>query len=157
LLFRFGVLLGLWLVLTGPGLANVAFGLPVALLAAVASSRLASRDLAGTSLPGLLRYAARLPRQSLLAGTDVAKYTFQISPAIKPGLVAGRSTLPKGLMREVFLTLASLQPGTLPVREGPGDAALLHSINTNDPVQADYARAEHLFRAEVCPAASARA
>jgi multisubunit Na+/H+ antiporter MnhE subunit len=154
LLFRFGLLLGLWLVLTGPSLVNAAFGLPVALLAAVASGRLASPEAAGTSTPGLLRYAARLPRQSFLAGADVARYAFQISPAIRPGLEAGRTTLPKGFAREVFLTLASLQPGTLPVREGPGDAVLLHSINTSDPVCAEFARAETRFRKEVCPAAA---
>ena len=60
--------------------------------------------------------------------------------------------MPQGIAREVFLMLASLQPGTLPVAEGHDGTVRVQTIDLDADIHASFGREETRFASEVCQA-----
>lgn len=144
--YRFLAYLLLWLVLIGISPANLAIGLFAAAVATRVSLMLlppAGRRLAPLALAGL---ALRLPWQSLVAGIDVARRALDPRLPLRPGFVTHDCRLPPGPGRDAFRALMSLQPGALPVSDEAEGPMLIHCLDTDQPVAAQMAAEEALFR-----------
>ena len=90
------------------------------------------------ALPGL---ALRFLWQSVVAGWDVATRAFAPTPRVRPGFAVYPVGFPSGPARNVFTTLTSLLPGTVPAGE-EGDALLYHCLDVGQPVVAQLAAEE---------------
>ena len=94
---------------------------------------------------GLARLALRFPRQSVMAGVDVARRALDPRLPLRPGFVTYRRGLPPGPARDAFCALASLLPGTLPVGTNEDGTLLVHCLDVEQPVAAQLAAEEALF------------
>lgn len=144
-----------WIAMAGTGALDLVVGLVAAALAAWTSLLLLPPGLVSISPAGLARLALRFPRQSLIAGIDVARRAFDPGLPLRPGLVSCPATLGPGLARDTFLALASLQPGSLPIAEGADGTVLLHVLDTRQPNAERFAAEEVVFNAALAsPAAT---
>ena len=87
----------------------------------------------------------RFPRQSLIAGIDVARRALDPRLPLCPGFVTVSPRLPPGTPRDAFYALASLMPGTLPADTNEDGTLLVHCLDTGQPVAAQIAADEELF------------
>ena len=69
--------------------------------------------------------------------------------ALRPGMVSYRSKLPPGNRRFLFMTYASLLPGTLPTGTDDGDLISVHALDTAQPVAQQLAAEEERLAAAV--------
>ena len=142
---RAAIFLGLWLMVSGPSLAD----LPVGLAAVAAATWLSLRLLpAGKSRPRpifLAALALRFVRQSVVSGTDVAWRALDPNLSLRPGFVAYPLRLPPGGARSAFCALSSLLPGTLPTGIDEHGALLVHCLDVDQPVAANLTEEETLF------------
>ena len=142
---RAAIFLGIWLMVSGPSLAD----LPVGLAAVAAATWLSLRLLpAGKSRPRpvfLAALALRFVRQSVVSGTDVAWRALDPNLSLRPGFVAYPLRLPPGGARSAFCALSSLLPGTLPTGVDENGALLVHCLDVDQPVAANLAEEETLF------------
>ncbi|MCG2670656.1 multisubunit Na+/H+ antiporter subunit MnhE [Bradyrhizobium sp. CCBAU 11434] len=131
----------LWLVLAGATLDDV----PAAATAVGAATWTSLRFLA----PGSSRLSPRaLGRlvllflyHSIVAGADVARRALDPRLPLRPGFVAYPTGLPPGPRRNVFATLTSLLPGTVPA--GDQNAQIFyHCLDVERPVIAELAAEE---------------
>jgi multicomponent Na+:H+ antiporter subunit E len=135
----------LWLVLAGvnPG------DLPAAAVAVVgatwASLRLLPSGGSRLSPMGIARLALRFPRQSLMAGIDVARRALDPRLPLCPGFVTVSPRLPPGTQRDAFCAFASLLPGTLPIDTNEDGTLVVHCLDVGQPVAAQMAADEDLF------------
>jgi multicomponent Na+:H+ antiporter subunit E len=135
----------LWLVLAGfdPG------DLPAAVVAVVGATWASLRLLppAGTLLSplGILGLALRFPRQSVIAGLDVARRALDPKMPLRPGFVTVSPRVPPGTARDAFCALASLQPGTLPVDTNDDGSLLVHCLDIGKPVAEQMAADAAMF------------
>jgi multicomponent Na+:H+ antiporter subunit E len=145
ILARGSIFLALWIVLIGAALQDLPVGIVAAGLAAWASEIL--WPAAGTlSLPGLMRFAIRFLLQSVVAGVDVARRAFAPRPALEPGFVTCRTSLPVGTARRALCAVMSLQPGKLPVGAEPDGRLLIHCLDLREPILDEVAADEAAFR-----------
>ncbi len=86
------------------------------------------------SLVALATYAVRFLGQSIVAGVDVAWRALDPRLPLNPGFVAYRPRLSAGSGRRAFCTVASLQPGTLPVGSDQDGTLLIHCLDVDQPV-----------------------
>jgi multicomponent Na+:H+ antiporter subunit E len=78
---------------------------------------------------------------SIVAGADVARRALDPRLPLRPGFVAYPTGLPRGLRRNVFATLTSLLPGTVPTGELEGQL-FYHCLDVEQPVLAELAAEE---------------
>ena len=115
----------LWWILAGHagwdfGVAAIAIATLVALAFPPAPRR--------WSLLGLLRLIGYFCKESLLAGTQVARLAFKIRPALQPVLRDHHLRLPVGPARTLFVMMISLVPGTLSA-DLDGDVVRVHVLS----------------------------
>ena len=72
-----------------------------------------------------------------------------LDPALplEPGFVAYSTNLPEGAARDLFATLAALQPGSLPVRSSAPEVLNIHCLDVRLPVVATLQQEEARLRA----------
>ncbi len=145
-LLRAIVFFALWLVLTLGEPADLAAGIFATIAAVWASLYLLPPSPLHLSLAALLRFILRFFRQSVLAGVDVAWRALDPRLPLHPGYVQFPSRLARGSARNAFCTLECLLPGTLPVESDQSGMLLIHCLDVDQPVVADLAKDEHLFR-----------
>ncbi|CAH1662612.1 conserved hypothetical protein [Hyphomicrobiales bacterium] len=137
--------LALWMILIGPGLKD----LPVGLVAAAAATWTSTAlwPAAGRLSPrGIVSFLMRFLPQSALAGIDVAWRAVTTPPALAPGFVTYRTSLPAGMVRGAARTVMSLQPGKLPIATDGDGALLIHCLDLREPVHQQLAADEAAFR-----------
>jgi multicomponent Na+:H+ antiporter subunit E len=133
----------LWVVLIGVDPGSLVVGLFTASAATWVSLRLlapGSIPLRPVALPSL---AARFAWQSVVAGWDIARRALDPRLPVRPGFVSYPVRFPRGPVRNLFTTLTSLLPGTVPAGED-GDALLYHCLDVERPVAAELAAEEAL-------------
>ncbi len=64
---------------------------------------------------------------------------------LQPGLVTYEVRLPPGPVRNAFLTLMSLLPGSLPAWREAGGQITIHCLDVGQPVAVQMAEEEKLF------------
>ncbi len=149
LLLRAAAYFVFWVVLAGTGLKDLAVGAITALIAAWMSLRLIPADdmvlRPGRALALFLRFLW----QSLVAGVTVARIALSPVMALRPGMVSYRTGLQPGNRRFLFMTYASLLPGTLPTGTDDGDLITVHALDTAQPVTEQLAAEEHRLSAAI--------
>ena len=118
-----------WLVLAGPEPGSWLIGLPVIVLATLASLKLAPPLSKGIEPVGLLRFLGFFFIESLRGGWDVAMRTMSPRLRIAPGEMTYTSYLPTGVPVVLFAACVSLLPGTLSQRFD-GRQLRLHLLDT---------------------------
>jgi multicomponent Na+:H+ antiporter subunit E len=113
----------LWLVLSGAHVGDI----PAAAAAVAAATWTSLRLLA----PNAWR---RSPRA-------IVQLVLLFLLPLRPGFVAYPTGLPRGLRRNVFATLTSLLPGTVPTGERDGQL-FYHCLDVEQPVLAELAAEE---------------
>jgi multicomponent Na+:H+ antiporter subunit E len=139
---RAAALLLLWIIVSGGGGADLLPGLVAAVAAAGVTLRLLAPGAARLRPILLVGLVARLLQQSLIAGVDVARRALDPQLPINPGLVRYSVGLPPGAARNIFTTLMSLIPGTVPIGADPGDALVIHCLAIRQPIAAQLAAEE---------------
>ena len=134
LLLRSAAYFLFWVVLAGTAAKDLAAGLVTAVIAAWLSLRLIPAGEM-TLRPGrALSLFARCLWQSVVAGVTVARIALTPRMPLRPGMVAYRTALPPGNRRFLFMTYASLLPGTLPTRTDETDLIEVHALDCGQPV-----------------------
>ena len=133
--------LALWVVLIGAGPGDLVVGVFTAAAATWVSVRLLSPGtipLRPMAVPSL---ALRFAWMSVVAGWDIARRALDPRLPVRPGFVVYPVGFARGPMRNVFTTLTSLLPGSVPAGED-GDALLYHCLDVEQPVAAQLAAEE---------------
>ena len=135
-------LLALWILLIGTDPADLAIGVPTAVLATFASLRSMPPSGGRARVGALAAIALRLPFQSLAAGFDVAWRALHPRLPLRPGVVLHPLRLPPGLARDAFCALTSVVPGTVPSGLDARGALVVHCIDLEQPVAQQLAANE---------------
>jgi multicomponent Na+:H+ antiporter subunit E len=76
---------------------------------------------------------------SVVAGVDVSIRAFHPRLPLHTGFVICECGIPAGLRRDLFLGVASLMPGSLPIGEDAHGRIVLHCLDTGQPLAAQMA------------------
>jgi multicomponent Na+:H+ antiporter subunit E len=137
----------IWMIMVGGGLANVLPGIGAALLAAWASLRLMPPDPGTAHVRPLasLRLFVRFVWGSVVAGVDIARRAFSPSLPLKLGYVVYPVGLPPSAARNLFMSLTSLMPGTLPAGTHDSGGLIYHCLDVDQPVVRQLQQEEDLL------------
>lgn len=149
LLLRAAAYFAFWIVLAGTGMKDLAVGLVTALIAAWLSLVLLPPGEIVLRPGRALALFARFLWQSVVAGVSVAMIALSPVMRLKPGMVRYRTKLAPGNRRLLFMTYASLLPGTLPTRTDEGDLIEVHALDIDQPVAAQLAGEEERLSAAI--------
>ncbi|QIO34824.1 Na+/H+ antiporter subunit E [Bradyrhizobium sp. 1(2017)] len=131
----------LWLVLAGVDPVD----LPAAAAAVIAATWTSLRLLApGTqrrSPIAMAQLALRFFCESVVASVDVARRALDPRLPLHPGFVLYPTELPRGERRNVFATLTSLLPGTVPTGDEE-EQLIYHCLDVGQPIAAQLAAEE---------------
>jgi multicomponent Na+:H+ antiporter subunit E len=134
-----------WIILSGYDPADL-WAAAVAVVAATSASlRLLPPGTARVRPATLLTFVLRFLCQSVVAGVDVARRALGPSLPLHPGFVVYPAGLPPGPSRNMFATLMSLLPGTVPTGAAAGGGLLVHCLDVEQPVAAQLAAEEEHF------------
>jgi multicomponent Na+:H+ antiporter subunit E len=134
-----------WVALSGGGADDLLPGIVAALAATWTSLRLLPPGTARPQPGALAEFALRFLVQSVLAGADVARRALDPRLPLRPGFVRYPVALPPGARRNIFTTLTSLLPGTLPLGADEGGGLVIHCLDTRQPVAAQLAAEEAML------------
>jgi multicomponent Na+:H+ antiporter subunit E len=135
----------LWVVFSGGDPIDLAPGVVAALAATWASLLLLAPGTNHVRPAVLCGLALHLLRESVIAGVDVAWRAFDPRLPLRPGFVFYPVGLPPGSRRNMFTTLMSLLPGTVPTGPDERGGILIHCLDVAQPVVAQLAAEEALF------------
>ena len=144
----------LWVILTAGSRADLGAGAVAALAATWASLRLLPPDTSRVRPVALIRLALRFLRQSVVAGIDVARRALDPRLPLHLGFVVYPVGLPSGPARNMFTTLMSLLPGTVPTGSDERGGLLIHCLDTGQPVAAQLTTEEEVFARVIAGARS---
>ncbi|SHG02312.1 multicomponent Na+:H+ antiporter subunit E [Kaistia soli DSM 19436] len=133
-------------ILKGIAPADLAVGLIAALAATSVSLRLMPRRNVSLDFGAMIRFEGRFLRQSLVAGIDVARRAFDPALPLATGFITFRPSLRRGFTRDLFTTISSMMPGTLPVGEDNRDGLVVHCLDIHHPVAVEMAQDEARLR-----------
>jgi multicomponent Na+:H+ antiporter subunit E len=149
LLLRAAAYFVFWIILAGTAPKDILVGVFIALIASWMSLQLIP---AGEMRPRPVKALALFVRflwQSVVAGVTVARIALSPVMALRPGMVAYRSRLSPGNRRFLFMTYASLLPGTLPTGTDDSDLISVHALDTAQPVAQQLADEEQRLAAAI--------
>ncbi len=144
-----------WMIMAGGQLADVAPGIVVAVLATWVSLALLPLDpgFAEVRPLAVLRLALRFVWGSIVAGLDIARRAFSPSLPLKPGYLNYPVGLPPGTSRNLFTSVTSLMPGTLPSGTDESGRLIYHCLDVEQPVLQELRQEEAQFVAALGAAA----
>ena len=131
----------LWLVLAGADLADVPAAAAAIAAATWTSLRLLEPSTARRSVRAIGQLVLLFLYHSVVAGADVARRALDPRLPLRPGFVAYPTRLTSGIRRNVFTTLTSLLPGTVPTGEENGQL-VYHCLDVEQPVASELAAEE---------------
>jgi len=131
----------LWLVIAGAEPADLPVGAVAAAAATWTSLLLLPPGGARSSPIAIARLALRFLYESIIAGADVARRALDPRLPLRPGFVTYPVRFPPGATRNVFTTLTSLLPGTVPIGEESGEL-VYHCLDVDQPVISQLAAEE---------------
>lgn len=140
--FRFGLLLLLWVAIAG---SDLPVGAVAAAFGAWASLRLMPPAEVTPRPAALAMLLLRFPWQALRAGAEVALLALDPRRRPSPTTIAWTPRLPPGGARDAFLAYASLLPGTLPAGDVAGGAIAIHALDGTADVAAAMSMEEARF------------
>jgi len=131
----------LWLVLSGANLGDIPAAAAAVAAATWTSLWLLVPTASRRSPRAIVRLVLLFLYHSVVAGADVARRALDPRLPLSPGFVAYPTRLPRGMRRNVFTTLTSLLPGTVPTGEHE-DQLFYHCLDVEKPVLAELAAEE---------------
>jgi multicomponent Na+:H+ antiporter subunit E len=131
----------LWLVLAGASPGDIPAAAAAIAAATWTSLRLLEPSSSRRSPRAIVRLALLFLYHSVVAGIDVAGRALSPRLPLRPGFVAYPTRLSRGVRQNVFTTLTSLLPGTVPTGEESGQI-IYHCLDITQPVLADLAAEE---------------
>ena len=131
----------LWLVLAGADVADLSAAAVAVLAASWTSLRLLPPGSSRLSPSALAKLTLRFAYQSVAAGADVAWRALDPRLPLRPGFVRYPVRFPPGTARNVFTTLTSLLPGTVPAGAERGHL-VYHCLDVDQPVMSQLAAEE---------------
>jgi multicomponent Na+:H+ antiporter subunit E len=131
----------LWLVLAGADVADLPAAAVAVLAASWTSLRLLPPGSSRLSPSALAKLTLRFAYQSVAAGADVAWRALDPRLPLRPGFVRYPVRFPPGTARNVFTTLTSLLPGTVPAGAERGHL-VYHCLDVDQPVMSQLAAEE---------------
>jgi multicomponent Na+:H+ antiporter subunit E len=131
-------------------LADLAFGVLVALGATLASLHLLPQRAGSVRMARLLSQVPRLMWESTRAGFDVARRVFDPRMPLATGFVEVPLKLEPGLPLNTFATITSLLPGTVPVGDSR-DGLVYHCLDIEAPVVQELLEEERRLAAVLVP------
>jgi multicomponent Na+:H+ antiporter subunit E len=131
----------LWLVLAGADPADIPAAAAAIVLATWASLRLLEPSTSRRSPRAIFQLALLFLYHSITAGVDVARRALDPRLPLRPGFVSYPTRLAPGVRRNVFATLTSLLPGTVPTGEENGQL-VYHCLDVDQPVVDELAAEE---------------
>jgi multicomponent Na+:H+ antiporter subunit E len=137
-------LLAFWVALIGADAGDLVVGLITAAAATWVSLRLLPAGTWRLHPVSLGALALRFFWQSAAGGWDVARRALDPRLPVRPGFVAYAVRFPPGPARNVFTTLTSLLPGTVPAGDD-GGKLLYHCLDVGQPVAAQLAAEEAII------------
>jgi multicomponent Na+:H+ antiporter subunit E len=143
-IWRAALFLGLWMVMAGAHVADVPAAAAAVALATWASLRLLPPTGSRISATGVARLVLVFLYESIVAGVDVAGRALHPRLPLRPGFVTYPIGFPPGVARNVFTTLTSLLPGTVPAADG-GSELIYHCLDPDQPVMAQLAAEEAML------------
>lgn len=136
----------LWLILSGGTPADLVAGAVAAFAATWASLRLLPPGTSCVRPAAVAGLTLRFFRQSVIAGADVARRALDPRLPLHPGFVVYPVGLSRGPGRNMFTTLMSLLPGTVPTGSDEKGGLLIHCLDVEQQqVAAQFATEEVLF------------
>jgi multicomponent Na+:H+ antiporter subunit E len=135
----------LWLVLSGAQPPGLLAGTVAVIAATWTSLRLLPTGAWRLTPGALLGALARFLRQSIVAGVDVAWRALDPRLPLRPGFVTCSMRAAPGAARSAVCTVASLLPGTLPARIDERGTLLIHCLDTDQPVAAQFTEDEAIL------------
>lgn len=144
----------LWTILTGGNPADLVAGAVAALAVTWASLRLLPPGTRRVQPIALARLVVRFLHQSVVAGVDVARRALDPQLPLHPGFVVYSVGLPRGPARNMFTTLMSLLPGTVPTGSDEKGELVIHCLDAEQPVVAQLAAEEEAFARVIAEARS---
>jgi multicomponent Na+:H+ antiporter subunit E len=135
----------LWIMFSGGDPADLVAGAMAAVAATWASLYLVPPGMSRVRPAALARLALRFLRQSVVAGVDVARRALDPRLPLNPGFVVYSAGLPPGPARNMFTTLMSLLPGTVPTGSDEKRGLLIHCLDVEQPVVAQLTAEEAVF------------
>jgi multicomponent Na+:H+ antiporter subunit E len=142
---RTSLLFCFWMILAGPGLAEVLVGIAAAVSAAAVSLKLLPPGHWRLHPLALARLVLRFLRQSIAAGIDVSWRALHPRPSLRPGFVTYRPQILQGPAQTAFCTVMSLVPGTLPSGWSENGSIVVHCLDVDQPIAAQAAVEEGLL------------
>jgi multicomponent Na+:H+ antiporter subunit E len=139
------VFLGLWIVLSGADLKAIPVGFGAAALATWTSLRLLPPGRYHLRLRLLVALPFRFVWESVVAGFDVARRALDPRLPLRPGFVTYHMRMPPSLARNLFCTLSSLLPGTLPTGLDETGMLVVHCLDVEQPVTEQMAVEETML------------
>lgn len=131
----------LWLVLAGADLGDIPAAAAAVAAATWTSLRLLEPNASRRSPRAIVQLVSLFLYHSVVAGADVARRALDPRLPLDPGFVAYPTHLPRGRRRNVFTTLTSLLPGTVPTGEENGQL-VYHCLDVEQPVVTELAAEE---------------
>ena len=131
----------LWLVLAGANPQDIPAAAAAVIAATWTSLLLLKPNASRRSLPAIVRLVLFFLLHSITAGADVARRALDPRLPLRPGFVAYKTSLPRGFRRNVFASLTSLLPGTVPAGEHH-QLLFYHCLDVEQPVLAELAAEE---------------
>lgn len=143
--FRFGLLMLLWVAIAGGDPSALPVGAVAAAGGAWASLQLMPPAEARPRAVAIAALLLRFPWQALRAGWAVALLALDPRRRPAPAMVAWTPSLPPGRARDAFIAYASLLPGTLPAGEAADGAIAIHALDGAAGVAAAITEEEARF------------
>jgi multicomponent Na+:H+ antiporter subunit E len=135
----------LWILLTCSNPADLGAGAVAILAATWTSLRLLPPGTSQLRPLALGQFALRFLRQSLIAGVDVARRALDPRLPLTPGFMHYPGGLPPGSARNMFTTLMSLLPGSVPIGADASDGLQIHCLDVEQPIAEQLAAEEAHF------------
>lgn len=135
----------LWIILSGGKPTDIMPGVVATLAATWASFRLIIPGATRVQPIALVGLALHFLRQSAVSGADVAWRALDFRLPLRPGFVLYPVGLPPSPARNMFTTLMSLLPGTVPTGSDERGGMLIHCLDVEQPVVAQLAAEEARF------------
>jgi multicomponent Na+:H+ antiporter subunit E len=144
MILRFLSYLAIWLVMAGADPGNILPGVAAAGLATWCSLVLLPplRGPGGVRPLRLVRLLLWFVWVSVLAGLDIARRAFSPSLPLSPGWLVYSSRLPRDVPRNLFMSMASLMPGTLCTGTDDSGDLIVHCLDVGQPVASQLADEE---------------
>lgn len=131
----------LWLVLAGADPEDIPAAVAAVAAATWTSLRLLEPNASRRSPRAIVQLVLLFLYHSIVAGADVARRALDPRLPLCPGFVAYPTRLSPGMRRNVFTTLTSLLPGTVPTGEENGQL-VYHCLDVEQPVVTELAAEE---------------